>query len=869
MTTGVDGTAHHSQYAYETNSDLVAQIQHHRGGALKLTESRTWDAQVDRLERIMSTKQSGPIVSSHDYHYDRSHRRVRAESEDGAYWKYGYNDRDEVVDASKSLPVSGPVGNDVAFDFNAETPVIYSQHMSGSYTIEDGGATLKLNGNTWRAVAINNFTVTAQTILEFYFKSGEIGEVPGIGFDTDTNHDGTFHQRFFQLSVDPEMPTPQIYGIQDFHTYETDDGWKFYRIPVGAYLNGSTYSHLVFSGDDDTPIPTGSVAKASFKHVRLYDRTDIPGWDYRYSYDNIGNRLSVGGDSGDESFDYDYLLPGSTAPTVNQPASIGSGPSYMVKGRTSSTGLLTVDVDGFSPNLDTVVDGDIKYFAGTVLPVKPDQNTITIADSQVNRQYFKFVSPTSYTPGYDEDGNLTEDDRWEYEWDANNRLKKMSTRNAVLPFTTDVTYDFKYDYLGRRIEVKETVGQNAPMVHTFLYDGWNLIARLEGGNLDQSYVWGSDLSGSGQGAGGVGGLLMIYDKGTSRMHLPCYDGNGNVMATVRADTQSVSAEYGYDPFGQTHRLTGNFAAANPFRFSTKYTDTTSGHIYYGLRYYDPRHGRWLSRDPVGEEGGLNLYGFVGNDGVNQVDVLGLDLLRKSNISDLTIGSGLLYSCYCGWIDGSHLQFGNQTIKDIWDRGILEHEQGIDSVVEVSHFKSLNVRLPIIGKIQLSDHGFNGKYELTYKPGSLSRVSKKTVAMNIWMHFSKEFEAAQSHANFVGLTGWSVEDLPSNYLGGLIGLGEYTLDEIKETCDVLSEEESREMFDSATKRPRYNFTHKPKLWEIEQSPKKLDPEKKRQADSLFNLFKIRDKPVNYRIKSSFRDYWWNDPDHPGPGMTLIP
>ena len=60
-------------------------------------------------------------------------------------------------------------------------------------------------------------------------------------------------------------------------------------------------------------------------------------------------------------------------------------------------------------------------------------------------------------PSYDEDGNLTEDDRWEYEWDANNRLKKMSTRNAVLSFTTDVTYDFKYDYLGRRIEVKEMV----------------------------------------------------------------------------------------------------------------------------------------------------------------------------------------------------------------------------------------------------------------------------------------------------------------------------------------------------------------------------------------------------------------------------
>ncbi|MCH8541890.1 MAG: RHS repeat-associated core domain-containing protein [Opitutales bacterium] len=45
--------------------------------------------------------------------------------------------------------------------------------------------------------------------------------------------------------------------------------------------------------------------------------------------------------------------------------------------------------------------------------------------------------------------------------------------------------------------------------------------------------------------------------------------------------------------------------------------------YYGFRYYDPETGRWPNRDPIEEEGGLNLYGFVGNDGVNAWDVLGL------------------------------------------------------------------------------------------------------------------------------------------------------------------------------------------------------------------------------------------------------
>jgi RHS repeat-associated protein len=48
-----------------------------------------------------------------------------------------------------------------------------------------------------------------------------------------------------------------------------------------------------------------------------------------------------------------------------------------------------------------------------------------------------------------------------------------------------------------------------------------------------------------------------------------------------------------------------------------------GVTYYGYRYLDPHTGRWPSRDPIGESGGMNLYGFVRNDGVNRWDMLGL------------------------------------------------------------------------------------------------------------------------------------------------------------------------------------------------------------------------------------------------------
>ncbi len=79
----------------------------------------------------------------------------------------------------------------------------------------------------------------------------------------------------------------------------------------------------------------------------------------------------------------------------------------------------------------------------------------------------------------------------------------------------------------------------------------------------------------------------------------------------------------YDAFGRTVRETGPYAADNPFRFSTKYTDTETDLVYYGLRYYSPSMGRFINRDPIEEQGGLNLYGFVGNNAVNRVDILGL------------------------------------------------------------------------------------------------------------------------------------------------------------------------------------------------------------------------------------------------------
>lgn len=189
---------------------------------------------------------------------------------------------------------------------------------------------------------------------------------------------------------------------------------------------------------------------------------------------------------------------------------------------------------------------------------------------------------------------------------------------------------FAYDSQGRRYRKTVLVlGQGAPIVRVdslFIYDGWNLVATLRsqvsGLRSQQFYVWGLDLSGTMQGAGGVGGLLAVTDESGSTFY-PEFDGNGNVMGYYAADTGARVAEFEYGPFGESIRATGSKVGEFNFRFSTKYLDQEILMYYYGFRYYDPVTGRWPSRDPIGEVGGLSIYAMVRNSPVNYLDVLGL------------------------------------------------------------------------------------------------------------------------------------------------------------------------------------------------------------------------------------------------------
>jgi len=319
---------------------------------------------------------------------------------------------------------------------------------------------------------------------------------------------------------------------------------------------------------------------------------------------------------------------------------------------------------------------------------RPVRRNVTVAatgQASVSGNALVAKHPEAFS--YDADGNLTQDGRWHYTWDGENRLVRMSSANTNPAVGPQQWVEFEYDWQGRRISKK--VGAAGSGVATndlrFVYDGWNLLAILTSDfSLLTSFTWGLDLSGTMEGAGGVGGLLwMTVPSGANAgTYFYAYDGNGNVMALVSAADGSVAARYEYGPFGELIRATGPMAKVNPFRFSTKYQDEETGLVYYGYRY--EKDGGWLSRDPLDEKGGFNLYGFVGNDPVGNSDPLGRSLFSlRLFIEWLTGWNGVSPNPSYNYrtLEWSHFDYDGSTASFLKQRWIMDNRSALRALCE--------------------------------------------------------------------------------------------------------------------------------------------------------------------------------------------
>ena len=374
--------------------------------------------------------------------------------------------------------------------------------------------------------------------------------------------------------------------------------------------------------------------------------TAFPDRAFDYDYDPIGNRIS----STTYSPSNDANTATYTANALNQ-YSQRTVPGYAdVRGTAATNATVTVNdlpvwryfdlFYGEAPATNTTSPAWTQLAVTAVIPGQTTNVPDTV--SSVTGHVYVAQTPESFT--YDDDGNMTSDGRFSYSWDAENRLIAVETLSAaVTAGAPKIKVEMAYDHQSRRIAKTVSLWTNgAWQVSTstaFLYDGWNLLCSLPGGATASApastnfFVWGLDLSGTAQGAGGIGGLVagvvVSPDSLQPTTYLPSYDANGNVMQLTSATNGVVVACYEYDPFGNTVTASGELAEANPFRFSTKYLENETGLYYYGYRFGAETICKWMSRDIIGERGGGNLSAMIFNCSVVRVDYLGLSITKKT------------------------------------------------------------------------------------------------------------------------------------------------------------------------------------------------------------------------------------------------
>jgi RHS repeat-associated protein len=268
--------------------------------------------------------------------------------------------------------------------------------------------------------------------------------------------------------------------------------------------------------------------------------------------------------------------------------------------------------------------------------------------------------PTTATLTYDADGNtLTDGTGKVFVWDAENRLIQVTLPNSEI-----VRYYYDANY--HRIK-REHISTAQTEITTYLYDDWNVIheknqtiASEVTNTITKTYIWGIDLSNTLQGAGGVGGLLATNLRSSNdsvQSYSHTYDANGNTSELVNGIGE-VSAHYEYDVFGKVVATTSVTGAtwSIPYGFSTKPWETVSELVYYGYRYYSPKLGRWMSEDPVGTRGSLNLNSQVGNSPVNFVDVLGLWEIERNSSEALAAAKAKKGDTWQGLADEVKLNY---------------------------------------------------------------------------------------------------------------------------------------------------------------------------------------------------------------------
>ncbi len=552
--------------AYETNTSRLKSTTDAKG--------QTTNYQYFKDDRPSQVSYTGSAIATPtvSYTYDPYYPRVATMTDALGTTAYAFNPipTSPTLGAGRLATIDGPLAADTI-----------------GYTYDQLGRTLTSSINA---------AANASSVL--YDSLGRITSA--------TNPLGTFGYNYVAATgrLDHvDYPNGQRTNYAYYPNSSAPDGNGDQRLQqiVNLRSGGANLSTYGYTYDKEGLIQTWSQqldAAAALTSSFKYDAADqlteatVPAVagvkNYVYRYGKAGNRTSE---------QIDHAVTAASHNTVNQVTALSPTGPIRIEGTVNEPANITVN------GQPAVLDATNKFSADVTL--SPGTPTVAVAATDgtgntATKNYQVTVNNgVARTLAYDLNGNLTADGTGRtYDWDAVNRLVKITQAGNVTEFV----------YNGQSQRVQEKL--NGTLIKQWVWCGGAQPCeeRDASNNVTKRFYGQGQLNGS---------TALFYTN----------DHLGSVREMT--DTSgAVRARYNYDSYGRITKVSGDLEA--DFGFTGFYRHQATGLNLTLYRAYDADLGRWLSRDPIGESGGVNLYAYVKDNPVNYVDSYGLKIEFGSN-----------------------------------------------------------------------------------------------------------------------------------------------------------------------------------------------------------------------------------------------
>ncbi len=550
-------------YKYENTTSRLKEVTDAKGQTTKY--NYFIDDNLKQIDYVNAVVVTPSVIFSYDDKYNRTDTMI-----DGtgitAYTYYPITGT-PAPGAGKLASVDGPLSNDVI-----------------AYTYDSLGRekTRSINGVGSSVVYDAMGRVTSASNALGTFGYSYVNQTSRLSNITLPNGQSTVYTYFNNLG---DQRLKQIWNkkgsttISKF-TYEYDDEGQITKWTQQAGTIPPLYYQFGYDLADQLTSATRKFQNTGALQVR-----------YAYQYDKGGNRTSEQTNNSVTSAVYNNL---------NQMTAQQSGGPMRFKGTLSEFASTKVFNQTVADTAIAAVDTTNSFEAFAKVISGNNNISITATDysgnnnSQTNNYNISVTNGINNTLSFDDNGNTISatNPAVSYDWDAANRLVKI-TKGANIT-------EFIYDGLSRRVAEK----LNGTVIKRWLWCGTQMCEERNASGVTVTKRFFSQGQQNGS-------TKYFY----TRDHL----GSIREMTDVNG---AVKALYDYDPYGRRTRITGNIDA--DFGFTGHYYHSSSKLYLAMYRAYDGNMGRWLSRDPIDERGGFNLYAYITNNVVNNIDPYGTD-----------------------------------------------------------------------------------------------------------------------------------------------------------------------------------------------------------------------------------------------------